>query len=153
VAAGTPVLGICYGHQLLAHGLGGRVGPNPNGRQIGTRDLDLHGPWRDDPLLGGLEAPHRVHVSHVESVLELPAGARLLGSTAGDPHHAFAMSDSVWGIQFHPEFDADVTRTYLTERRDRLVAEGLDPDRLMRDVSESDYGSRLLRRFAGLLRE
>jgi GMP synthase (glutamine-hydrolysing) len=63
------------------------------------------------------------------------------------------MGGTVWGIQFHPEFDADVTRTYLTERRDRVVAEGLDPDRLMRDVSESDYGSRLLRRFAGLLRE
>ena len=153
VAAGTPVLGICYGHQLLAHGLGGRVGPNPQGRQIGTRKLDLRGPWREDPLLGGLEAPHRVQVSHVESVLELPPGARLLASTAGDPHHAFAMGNSVWGIQFHPEFDADVTRSYLTERRDLVVAEGLDPDRLMRDVTESETGSHLLRRFAGLLRE
>ncbi len=153
VAAGTPVLGICYGHQLLAHGLGGRVGPNPNGRQIGTLDLDLHGAWRDDPLLGGLEARLRVQVSHVESVLVLPPGARLLGTTAGDPHHAFAIGSSVWGVQFHPEFDADVTRTYLTERRELVAVEGLDPDRLMREVSESDVGSRLLRRFADLVRE
>ncbi len=152
VEAQTPVLGICYGHQLLAHGLGGRVGINPNGRQIGTRVAELNEDSRDDPLLGGLEARLQVQVSHMEAVLELPPVARLLGSAPGDPHHAFAVGPIAWGVQFHPEFDVDVMRTYLSERRVLVEAEGLDPDRLLREARDSDHGTRLLRRFADLLR-
>jgi GMP synthase (glutamine-hydrolysing) len=152
VEAKTPVLGICYGHQLLAHGLGGRVGINPNGRQIGTRAAELNEDSRGDPLLGEFGAGLQVQVSHVEAVLELPPGARLLGSAPGDPHHAFAVGPNAWGVQCHPEFDLDVMRTYLAERRAQVEAEGLDPDRLLRETRESDHGTRLLRRFAGLLR-
>ncbi len=153
VEALTPVLGICYGHQLLAHGLGGRVGINPSGRQIGTRAVELQEASRDDPLLGGLDARLRVQVSHMEAVLELPPGARLLASAAGDPYHAFAVGATAWGVQFHPEFDADVMRTYLHERRALAAAEGLDPDQLLREARDSDHGTRLLRRFTDLLRE
>jgi len=100
VATGTPLLGICYGHQLLAHALGGRVGRNPRGREIGTVALELHAAAREDPLLGGLPAQLKVQATHVESVLELPPGARLLASSATDPHQAFACGERAWGVQF-----------------------------------------------------
>ena len=151
VRAGTPVLGICYGHQLLAHALGGRVGRNPRGREIGTIELRLAPDARRDALLGALPARTRAHTTHVESVLELPPGARWLAESDADPNQAFAVGARAWGVQFHPEFDADVMRGYLDGRRDALRAEGLDPDRLLADVAETPESASLLRRFAALL--
>jgi GMP synthase (glutamine-hydrolysing) len=151
--AGTPVLGICYGHQLLAHALGGRVARNPRGREIGTIEVRLQAAARGDALFAGLAEPLRVQATHVESVLELPAGARWLAASAGDPHQAFAVGERAWGVQFHPEFDADIVRAYLMARRDALRAEGLDPDALLRGASDSQAGVALLRRFARLLRD
>ena len=152
VQRGTPVLGICYGHQLLAHALGGRVGVNPRGREIGTVALRLLPGAESDALLGALVGHGVVHVSHVESVLELPPAARRLAESDGDPHQAFAVGERAWGVQFHPEFDADVIRAYLDERAEVLRAEGLDLDALTRSVTEAPAGPLLLRRFAQLLR-
>ena len=146
VQARVPLLGICYGHQLLAHALGGKVGANPRGREIGTVEVDFRS--STDPLLGNLDGRISFHATHVESALELPAGARLLASNRLEPHHAFALGDRTWGVQFHPEFDADVMRGYLVERREQLEAEGLDVDRLRRATRECPEGPSLLERFA-----
>jgi GMP synthase (glutamine-hydrolysing) len=152
VGAGTPVLGICYGHQLLAQALGGRVGRNPRGREIGTVRLSLLPEARGDPLLGALGAQAAVHETHVECVLELPAGARRLAESELDPVQAYAVGERTWGVQFHPEFDAEVMRSYLDGRRDALRAEGLDPDALLSEVRETPAGAQVLARFAALLR-
>jgi GMP synthase (glutamine-hydrolysing) len=148
---GTAVLGICYGHQLLAHALGGEVGRNPRGREIGTvvvRSLD---PAQRDPLFGVWSEAEPAHVTHLESVLALPAGAVRLAESDLDPVQAFSVGERAWGVQFHPEFDADVVRAYLTERREAARAEGLDADALLADVREAPGGPRLLRRFAELI--
>jgi GMP synthase (glutamine-hydrolysing) len=104
-----------------------------------------------DALLGGLVPEIRVQASHAEAVLALPSGATLLGATALDPHHAFRVGDSAWGVQFHPEFDADIVRGYLDARREIILAEGIDVDALLAAVSETDDGAAVLRRFAELL--
>jgi len=151
VASGLPVLGICFGHQLLAHALGGRVGRNPRGREIGSVDVETLPAARGDALLGALPERLLVHATHVESVLELPAGARPLAASAGDPHQAVAAAPNAWGVQFHPEFDAGVIRGYLEARREILAREGLDADALLARVRESDHGKVLLRGFAGFV--
>ncbi len=151
VGGRTPLLGICYGHQLLAHALGGRVGPNPRGREIGTVTVELREAAGSDALLGDLPGEIVVQVTHVESVLELPSGARLLAGSAADPHHAFSIGDNSWGVQFHPEFDADVIRAYLDARREIIRSEGIDPEPLRRAVRDSPHGPALLRRFAAFL--
>jgi GMP synthase (glutamine-hydrolysing) len=146
IEAGTPLLGICYGHQLLAHALGGRVGLNPRGREIGTVAVRFHGA-DGDPLLGVMPRVAQVHATHLESVLELPAGAKGMASSDLDPHHAFAVGEGTWGVQFHPEFDAEAMRGYLEGRRAALESEGLDPEALIRSAIETPDGDTLLRRF------
>ncbi len=150
VAGRTPVLGICYGHQLLAQALGGRVAPNPQGRQIGTVRLALRAEAEGDPLLGPLADATAFQATHQQSVVALPPDVRWLGSSPGDPHHAFAAGPCAWGVQFHPEFDADIMRGYLEARREPVAAEGTDVDRRIAEVKETPEGARLLRRFRTL---
>ena len=147
-ATETPCLGICYGHQLLAHALGGSVGPTSGGREMGTLDVRLQSESvGDDPLLCDLPDTLPLHVSHVESVLELPSGAVRLAATALDVNHAFRVGGSIWGIQFHPEFDADVMRGYIDGRREIPESEGFDPDALQATVQETAHGNEILARF------
>ncbi len=146
--AGSPILGICYGHQLLAQALGGQVGRNPRGRTIGNVAVDRSlGVDAGDPLLGALPARASLHVSHVESVLEPPAGSRLLATSTTDPNHALAFGPRAWGVQWHPEFDADIVRGYVETRTPQLLEEGIDPAEVLEGVVDSGDGKALLRRF------
>ena len=148
---GTPVLGICYGHQLLAHALGGEVGRNPRGREIGTVIVRSLAPAHRDPLLGVWGSAAPAHVTHVESVLALPEGAVRLAESDLDPVQAFRVGERAWGVQFHPEFDADTVRAYLAARTEKVRAEGLDPEALLAAICEAPAGPRILRRFAELI--
>jgi len=151
VADAVPVLGVCYGHQLLAQAHGAVVGPNPRGREIGSKPLQLEPVCFDDPLLRCLNTPVYVQTSHEEAVLTLPPGAEILAATAQDPHHVLRFSKNVWGVQFHPEFDADIMRSYIDIRGDTLLAEGLDTSALLTEVRETPQAWGLLRQFARLL--
>ena len=75
VHAGMPVFGICYGHQLLAHALGGEVGDNPAGREMGTVEIALDASATDDPLFAGLPARLRAQTTHLQTVLRPPPQA------------------------------------------------------------------------------
>jgi GMP synthase (glutamine-hydrolysing) len=148
----VPTLGICYGHQLLAHALGGEVDYNPRGRNIGTIDVELRDDARDDRLFGVFTESLNVAVSHRQCVMKLPPGSTWLAQTTRDPHHAFRIGSCAWGVQFHPEFDAGITRGYIEARREDLEQEGVDVDALLDNLLESADGTILLRRFADVVR-
>jgi GMP synthase (glutamine-hydrolysing) len=152
VASGTPTLGICYGHQLLGHALGGLVQQNPLGWELGTVEVTLGEAGLHDEILGGSEATIRVHVSHAQSVLRLPKNAVRLATNARDINQAFRVGANALGVQFHPEFDAEIVRAYIEHCRSRLVAEGQDPDRLMSEAADTEVGSGILTRFAKVTR-
>ena len=86
--AGLPLLGICYGHQLLAHALGGQVGNNPNGREMGTVGIDLHPQAHSDPLFAGLPVCFPAQATHLQSVLQAPAGVSACGGCNFIPNSA-----------------------------------------------------------------
>lgn len=142
----VPALGLCYGHQLLAHALGGEVGPNPNGREMGTVEVHLAA---DGPLFESGVFPG--HMSHLEAVLRPPRGAQVLARTALDPHAVLRYGPRQWGTQFHPEFDAEILRCYVEARRAVLADEGRDPDAMLERIVETPELSRVLERFGRLV--
>ena len=148
--ASLPILGVCYGHQLLAHALGSRVGPNPAGRRMGSVTVEFSDP--DDPLTGPFVPASSFNVSHVEVVLEPPAGARVIGTAAHDAFHALYFGNLAWGVQFHPEFDRDIMKSYIQARSGPLEAEGQDPSALIGALDANPNGRPFLARFAELAR-
>jgi len=145
-----PVLGVCYGHQLLAHALGGSVGPNPNGRRMGTRRFEVAS--ADDRLVGALAPRTSVHVTHLEVVLDPPDLARVVGRTEGDSHHALHFGGRCWGLQFHPEFDAAIMRCYVQARAELLEGEGFDSRAILENVNDCPAGDTVLQQFAEICR-
>jgi GMP synthase (glutamine-hydrolysing) len=145
--AGLPVLGICYGHQLLAHTLGGEVDYNPHGREMGTVAVDLHPQAAGDPLFGPLPGRFRAQVTHLQTVLRPPTGATVLAKSDQDACQAFRWRDHAWGLQFHPEFSATHMRGYLHARRDALQREGQCHRRMAKDVKPTPQARGVLRRF------
>ncbi|MEZ4582057.1 MAG: glutamine-hydrolyzing GMP synthase [Caldilineaceae bacterium] len=103
IDAGVPVLGICYGLQLLAHGLGGKVAPSAE-REYGHAVVTVAGADADDPLFAGLPSDLRVWMSHGDRVERLPAGFHAIARSENSPLAAIAdPAHGLYGIQFHPE--------------------------------------------------
>lgn len=146
-----PVLGICYGHQLIGHAFGGVVDYHPKGPELATVDIKLTAAGQADPLLGCLDEIFPGHVVHSQTVLRLPPQATLLAGNDFEPHHAFVIHDCIWGVQFHPEFNADITRLYLEAQQAVLIGQGYDACSLREAVREHPCGNILLKRFLSLL--
>ena len=96
-----PLLGVCYGAQLLAYEFGGDVEPAPS-REYGRAMLTVVAP--DDPLMAGLPSPTQVWMSHGDTITSIPDSYSIIGSTDNVRVAAYRINDEeTWGIQFHPE--------------------------------------------------
>ena len=147
----TPILGICFGHQLLNHALGGISGKNPNGSEFGTVTVTTSEAARTNPLYSGIHAVFPAQVSHAQSALELPKGAIQLASSEKEPHQSFHVPPASWGVQFHPEFDADVSAFSIKEFSDNLKSEGQDVEQLLKNVKETPESISILTNFIKIM--
>ncbi len=142
-----PLLGICFGHQMLAQALGGMVEKNSLGREIGTVRVKLLDHATTDPLFLGLSNEIEVNATHVDTVTRLPEGAQILATTSLEPHAAFRVGDFAYGVQFHPEIDGDAMRGYLRAREPVIRQEGLPFETLVDRVTDAPAGATLLQNF------
>ena len=123
---GLPVLGVCYGHQVLAEALGGEVA-DMGEYELGYRTVRHDG----GPLFAGVPEEFTVFTTHSDAVTDLPPGAELLAENEYGIH-GFRKGRS-FGVQFHPEYDAEtaerITREKdLPDERIESVLSGITPE-------------------------
>jgi GMP synthase (glutamine-hydrolysing) len=145
VATGTPVLGICLGHQLLAVALGGEVARGPHGQPIGVLEVGWTGEAYVDPLLAPVAALDDAPAVQWNNdvVTRLPDGATALARTPRGELQAARFGSAAWGVQWHPEAGVDIIRPWAVHDRDDAVERGVDVDAYVEDVAAA--GDRLRR--------
>ena len=120
VESGHAILGVCFGHQLLAVALGGEVQSNPGGWELGSTFVELTERGAADAIFSGFEPRFAVYETHQERVIALPPGAETL-ATNEMGLQAFRVGSRAFGVQFHPEFNLPIARLYVALR----VASGI----------------------------
>jgi len=112
-----PFVGICFGHQLLAHAMGGEVAKARQGWGVGALRVDVlrHEPWMDPPM-----ASFRIQHMHQDQVQRLPEGSVLLGRSPHCDVGMFRVGESMLGIEGHPEFTREFGSALIEWRRERI---------------------------------
>lgn len=111
------LIGVCFGHQLIAHCLGAPVQRAPQGWRAGRQVYDWLGAAEHVGGVTGQAAKIGLLASHQDQVLALPAGATLLATHPDCPVASYALGDQVFCIQPHPEFTPDMSAFLLDKRR------------------------------------
>ena len=119
-ARGTPMIGICFGHQIIAQALGGKVEKFAGGWAVGRTEYDMG----DNTLT--------VNAWHQDQVIEPPQEARVLGGNAFCKNAVLAYGDNIWTMQPHPEFSSQYLDGLI-----RIRGRGLVPDALLERATET----------------
>lgn len=119
-AAGGVMVGICFGHQALAHALGGRTSRSERGWGVGIHPAEItqHRPWMEPD-----DREVRLLMTHQDQVVDVPERASVLGCSAHCEVSMFEIDGRMLGIQGHPEFSAAYASALLDERLDRIPHE------------------------------
>lgn len=147
LAEDVPMLGVCYGHQLMASAFGGISDYHPTGRESGTRNVRLTQAGHQDPLFSKLPSHFSAHLTHAQSVMQLPPNTTVLAHNSHDAHQALRYGPRQWSVQFHPEFTPQVMRAYIERQRAALRDQGDDPDALLNAINDTPEATSLLRHF------
>ncbi|MCW2791826.1 MAG: glutamine amidotransferase class-I [Nocardioides sp.] len=132
-----PTLGICLGHQLIAVALGGDIDRNPRGQQVGLLGVGWTPEAATDGLLGSLATPRRGVQWNDDVVTRLPDAAVLLAATEHGEVQVARYAPAMWGVQLHPEVDADILRPWAASDRGSHEARGIDQDAVLRDIEDA----------------
>ena len=119
---GSRLIGVCFGHQIIAQALGGQVVNSDKGWGVGIRSLEV----KDTPdldLQTRLPSSLRLIYSHQDQVIQLPAGAHTLLSDDFCPYGGFYIDKQIITFQGHPEFDAEYTQRLLGRRAENIGVE------------------------------
>jgi len=112
-ADGRPMIGVCFGHQIVAQALGGKVAKFDGGWSVGHRSYEING-----------ETMH-LNAWHQDQVVDVPDGAEVIGSNDFCAHAALLYDNRILTIQPHPEFNAEVIDLLIRTRGPGVVPEDL----------------------------
>ena len=139
-ASGKPLIGVCFGHQIIAQALGGKVEKFAGGWSVGRTRYEING----EPL--------NLNAWHQDQVTALPEGAQTLSSTDFCRHAAVLYGDRAFTLQPHPEIDRTYLRGLLERRAPGVVPEDLR-QRAMAHLDEETDSDRLAEMFALFFKE
>ncbi|MCP4284122.1 MAG: GMP synthase, partial [Gammaproteobacteria bacterium] len=133
--AGKKLVGICFGHQILAHALGGHAEKSEKGWGLGLKTFDVTTP---KPWMGDPPASCALYFIHQDQVMRLPPEAEHLGGNDFCPNAFFVIGDRVLGIQGHPEFTTGMMQDLLPLVEDRA---GITPQVYSAAVQATAHGT------------
>lgn len=144
----VPFLGVCYGHQVLARALGGVVGPQAEGLELGNIELNLTSAGLNHPLFRGFSGKFDSLQSHADAALALPPQCELLATGGMTPIQSFHWGRLLMGVQFHPEQDPDTLRFIWSGRRDKWRDKvSFNLDRRLDSLRPTPLAARVLNNF------
>lgn len=116
----VPFVGICFGHQMIAHALGGRVRRSERGWGVGVKVVDV---FAAEPWMAESSGDYAILNSHADQIIEPPHGAEVLGGNEHCPISMMCLGPTMLGIQGHPEFDVAYSRALMEARRGVAIPE------------------------------
>ncbi|KAF7563638.1 hypothetical protein G7046_g440 [Stylonectria norvegica] len=119
-AAKKPILGLCYGHQIISRALGGKVSRNPGGWEVTVKQVNLTP--QGSNLFG--KKSISLHQMHRDAVVQIPSGLEVIGSTSQCEIQILYRKGRVLTAQGHPEFNSFMCLEMLEERRAAKILDG-----------------------------
>lgn len=138
-AAHRPMVGICFGHQIVAQALGGKVEKVARGWSVGRTEYEIEG------------TPLMLNAWHQDQVTDLPADAQVIGHNDFCPYAALRYGDDIWTVQPHPEFTGDYVAQLVALRGRGLVPDS-QLDRALDEARNPTDNAKIADRIADFLK-
>ncbi len=126
--AGIPQFGSCWGAQIAVYAAGGKVAPNPKGREMGlARKIHLTDEGKSHPMFNGKPSVFDGFISHDDEIVELPVCAKWLAGNTFTGVQAVAVEFEkgvFWATQYHPEYDLHEVARLIVAREEKLIKYG-----------------------------